>query len=557
MPFETRLTQEMIDRYTASGDWGSETIYDLLAERAARHPDREAASDGRTRITYAQLKETVDRTAAVLRAQGIGAGDVVTIQLPNWVEFLYVFFSLELIGAVANKISPDFRGREVDFILRFSDSRAYVCAQSFKGFDYPGMVEDLRPGLPELKVVCVVDGDAGGNTVCLAELLKSTAPLPAGERHRMDANEVCRMAFTSGTTGNPKNVLHSFNTTLPALRFLTRDMRATQDDVFLIYLPIGLNWGYLMLTQALMIGARVVLLDRFTAKAALELIERERVTFIATAPASIIAMLNEPDLDAYDVSSLRVVITGGASCPVETLRDFGARMSGRLIELYGMLEDGYHTYTRFEDDPQAVNGTIGRCVEGMGLRLLDADGNDVAPGAQGEIAAFGPSVHLGYNKNRQANTEAFTADGWFRTGDLGEFADARGNVRIVGRSKEIINRGGKKFFPREVEEILYTHPKVLHAALVGVPDARLGERNCLCLVPKGGAEATLEEFVEFLRGDVANYKLPERLEIFEELPFTPTGKLRRFVLTDTVRKRIEAGADATGSGTSTSPRPAP
>lgn len=539
MPFQTRLTQEMIDRFTASGDWGTETFYDLLCERVAQHPDREAVVDAHTRITYGELKDKVDRTAAFLRAQGIEAGDVVTIQLPNWVEFLYVFFSLELIGAVANKISPDFRGREVEFILQFSNSRAYVCSKSFKNFDYPAMVKALRPKLSELKFICVVDG-AVDDTVSLVEGLAATAPIAQSERVHMDANEIFRMAFTSGTTGNPKNVLHSFNTTVPGLRYLTRDMEVTENEVFLIYLPIGLNWGYLILTQALMLGARVVLQDRFSGKTALELIEREKVTFIATAPASIIAMLNEPELESFDVSSLRVVITGGASCPVETLREFGRRMSGRLIELYGMLEDAYHTYTRFEDDPEQVNGTIGRCVDGMGLRLLDPDGNDVAPGEQGEIAAFGPSVHLGYNKNPSANAEAFTDDGWFRTGDLGEFADGKGNVRIVGRSKEIINRGGKKFFPREVEEILYTHPKVLHAAMVGVPDPRLGERNCLCLIPKDGADATLDEFVDFLSGEVATYKLPERLEIFDELPFTPTGKLQRFVLADQVLKRIEA-----------------
>ncbi|HYB57418.1 MAG TPA: AMP-binding protein [Alphaproteobacteria bacterium] len=537
MPFETRLTKEMIERFTKSGHWGKETFYDLLSAVAARHPGRIAVVDAKSRVSYGELLEKVERTAAFLRKCGIGRGDVVTIQLPNWVEFAYVFFSLELLGAVANKISPDFRSREVEYILRFSKSRAYVSATSFKGFDYPAMVQALKPRLPELKLVCVIDGAAGGDTVSLVEGLRTSAPLPPQERVRMDANEVYRMAFTSGTTGNPKCVLHSFNTTLPAVRFMTRDMRASQDDVFLIYLPIGLNWGYLLLLQALMLGARAVLLDRFSGRAALELIERERVSFIGTAPASIIAMLNDPELERFDVSSLRVVITGGASCPVETLREFQRRMSGRIIELYGMLETGYHSYTRFEDDPERVNGTIGHCVEGMGLRLLDAQGNDVKPGEQGEIACFGPSVHLGYSDNAQANAEAFTADGWFRSGDLGEFADREGNVRIVGRSKEIINRGGKKFFPREVEEILYTHPKVLHAAIVGVPDPRLGERNCLCVVPKVGAEVSLAEFVDFLEGEVATYKLPERLEIFAELPFTPTGKLQRFILARQVQER--------------------
>jgi acyl-CoA synthetase (AMP-forming)/AMP-acid ligase II len=248
-------------------------------------------------------------------------------------------------------------------------------------------------------------------------------------------------------------------------------------------------------------------------------------------------MLTEPGLASRDLSSLRVVITGGASCPVETIREYRARMRGHLIELYGMLETGFHTYTRFSDDPEAVAGTVGRVVADMGLRVIDEHGRDVPPGAEGEIAADVPSVHLGYHKNPAANAELFTADGWFRTGDLGRL-DAAGNLRIVGRLKEMINRGGKKFFPREIEEILYTHPKILHAAIIGVPDPRLGERNCLCVIPRSGQSITLEEVVAFLRDQVATYKLPEMLEIVDELPFTPTGKLQRHVLARRVVERL-------------------
>ena len=196
-------------------------------------------------------------------------------------------------------------------------------------------------------------------------------------------------------------------------------------------------------------------------------------------------MLNEPDLERYDLSPLRLVVSGGASCPVETIREYRKKMQGHFIELYGMLESGFHTYTRPEDDAEAVNGTVGKPAPGLGLRILDANGNDVPAGAEGEIAGRGPSIHLGYHNNPAANAAAFTADGWYRTGDLGYF-DPEGNVVISGRSKEIINRGGKKFHPREIEEILYTSPSVQHAAIVGVPDPRLGERNCLCVVPAAG-----------------------------------------------------------------------
>jgi non-ribosomal peptide synthetase component E (peptide arylation enzyme) len=535
MRFETRLSDELIERYQQSGHWGAETFHAILARRAAVHPDRVAIVDRGRRITYGELKTRVDRVAAGLGALGIRRGDVVTIQLPNWAEFADVFFALECLGAVANQIGPDFRSREVDYILRFSESRAFVCPASFKSFDYVKMIGELRPGLPDLQAVCVLGGAAGPGRVSLDALVENATAVAPPSAHQ-GANDVMRMAFTSGTTGNPKGVIHSHNTTLSTCRTLNADMRVTADEVFLVYLPLGLNWGYLTLVQAIMAGARAVLLDQFSAAAALDLIQRERITYIPTAPASIIAMLNHPDLGRYDLSSLRVVITGGASCPIETIREFRARMHGHLIELYGMLETGFHTYTRLTDDPEAVTGTVGTVSSGLGLRIIDDAGRDVPPRAEGEIAALGPSVHLGYHKNPAANAELFTADGWFRTGDLGQF-DAAGNVRIVGRLKEMINRGGKKFFPREIEEILYTHPKILHAAIVGVPDPRLGERNCLCVIPRAGQQLALDEVVAYLKDDVATYKLPETIEIFDELPFTPTGKIQRHVLVRRVLER--------------------
>jgi non-ribosomal peptide synthetase component E (peptide arylation enzyme) len=443
-----------------------------------------------------------------------------------------VFFALELIGAVANKVNPDFRIRELEYIVNFSGSRAYVFPREFRGFDYPAMARALKEKCGLLTHLLCIDD--------LRTEIDATPVLEKERQEAMDPNEIFRMAFTSGTTGDPKCVLHSFNTTLYASRLLNGDMRVSKKDVILIYLPLGLNWGYLTLLQTVLAGARAVLLERFSASAALELIEKERVTYIATAPASIVAILNDTSLKSRDLSSLRVVITGGASAAVETIRAYQANVHGHLIELYGMLETGFHTYTRFEDNPEKVNGTIGRVAGEMEIRIIDEQGTDVPHGDIGEIAARGPTVHLGYHANVDANAQAFTEDGWFRTGDLGRFVDAQGNVQITGRRKEIINRGGKKFFPREVEEILYTHPKILHAAMIGLPDARLGERNCLCVVPKDGAELGLGEIVNFLKGQVADYKLPESIEHFGELPLTGTGKIRRHILRDWVLDRHAA-----------------
>ena len=537
MAFQIMLEPELARSYKDRGLWTGETFFEILDRRVRQHPDREVFADARGRITYGGLRDKVERCAEFLRRIGIKRGDVVTIQLPNRIDFPIVFFSLELIGAIANKVNPDFRARELEYILKFSGSRAFVCPREFKNFDYVTMAKSLQRTVPSLEHVIVAGGSAEG-AYDLDQGLRDCPPISDEHRVRMDADEIFRMAFTSGTTGDPKCVLHSFNSTLYAAYIVNSDMKVADNDVILIYLPTGLNWGYLCLLQTIMAGARAVLMERFLAHGALELIQQERITYIATAPASIVAILNDPDLAKFDTSSLRVVITGGASAAIETIRDFQARMSGHLIELYGMLETGFHSYTRFTDDPQKVNGTIGRVVGEMELRIIDEAGGDVPHGEIGEIAARGPTVHLGYHDNPSANASAFIKGGWFRTGDLGRYVDAQDNVQITGRSKEIINRGGKKFFPREVEEILYTHPKILHAAMVGIPDQRLGERNCLCVVPKPQQTLALGEVVSFLKGQVADYKLPEMIEQFDDLPMTGTGKIKRHVLRDLVTERM-------------------
>jgi acyl-CoA synthetase (AMP-forming)/AMP-acid ligase II len=343
---------------------------------------------------------------------------------------------------------------------------------------------------------------------------------------RPGADDLVRVAFTSGTTGDPKAVLHLHNTTNSAVRFANRGHGIMRDSVVLVFLPAGMNWGLLNVLQALEAGCTLIMQDVFDAVAAMRLIEREHVTYFCCAPAHLVAMLNSPELERFDLSSLRTVVTGGASCPIEVIRAFRAHLRGELLELYGMLETGFQSWTHPSDDVEAVCGTVGRPIPEVESKVLDDNDRECPPGAVGEIASRGPSITIGYYNNADANARSFTPDGWFRTGDLGTF-DERGMLRIVGRKKEMIIRGGANIYPREIEEVLYQHPDVMDAAVIGIPDARLGERTCACVVPRPGRSLDFNAIVEFLRPKIATYKLPEVVEVMTDLPRTPTGKIQK------------------------------
>ena len=288
----------------------------------------------------------------------------------------------------------------------------------------------------------------------------------------------------------------------------------------LLFLPVGLNWGLGCTKQALFSGCKIVYMERFEAVAALELIERERITHLVTAPASLIALMDAAAQRQYDLSSLQAIVSGGASCPIDVMRRAQATFGARVLEMYGMLESGVQSRTGFDDDPEVVAGTVGRVVREATVRV------NAPAGAVGEIECFGPSVMLGYYENPDANARAFTPDGFFRTGDLGVF-DERGLLRIAGRSKEMIIRGGANIYPREIEEVLFTHPAIADCAVIGVPHPRLGETAVACVVPRAGHQLTFDEMRAFLEPRIARYKLPERLVVVETLPRTPTGKVQK------------------------------
>lgn len=544
---DPQITPNRMRAFLDSGQWSETTSNERFEELARTHPDKLAIVDGDVRLTYAEYFGKCQRLAAHFIALGLTEEDVIAVQLPNWSEVAIVLNAAMLAGIPFTQFHSDFRSREVQFICEFTEATLLVIPHQFRGFDYVDMIEQLRPTLPKLQHIQIVGCEVPADYFDLRGFLAEGKPPEISDgdlvKRRPHGNDLCRTAFTSGTTGDPKAVLHLHNTTNVSIHILNREQQICDKTVLLIFLPIGLNWGLFNMLQSVFAGCTMVLQERFDPRAALQLIEQERVTHFCCAPAHLIAMLGVVDMDGFNLSSLQNVMTGGASCPVEVIGEIRRRLGGHLLEMYGMLEAGTQCQTRLSEDPEKVCGTVGRSQQFMSNKIVDDNGNDVPPGTVGEIWSRGPSITIGYYKNQGANTQSFSDDGWFHTGDQGVM-DADGYFRIVGRKKEMLIRGGANIYPRELEEVLYQHPKIAEAAIIGLPDPRLGERVCACIVPKSGETLDFDQLTDFLRGRIATYKLPEFLEILTELPLTPTGKIQKTVL----REQIVGKRASNGSG---------
>jgi acyl-CoA synthetase (AMP-forming)/AMP-acid ligase II len=536
-----RHAPEQIAAYRRAGWWTDTTTVDLLDLHARANPEQLAIADVRIRLSYAEYARRSQRLAAYFIQLGLTGDDVIALQLPNWTEFAIVVNAAMLAGIPFCQVHSDFRSREIEFVLRYTSAAVFICPVAFRRFDYLAMIDELRPALPALHHVMAVGDNLPADTFDLRAYLDSDAPLKVSvdtlRARRPHGDDLARVAFTSGTTGDPKAVLHLHNTTNSAVRFANRGHGITRDSVVLVFLPAGMNWGLLNVLQALETGCALIMLDVFDAVEAMRLTERECVTYFCCAPAHLVAMLHNPELDRFDLSSLRTVVTGGASCPIEVIRAFRTHLRGDLLELYGMLETGFQSWTRPTDDVEAVCGTVGLPIPEVQSNVLDEQDRECPPGAVGEILSRGPSITIGYYNNADANARSFTTDGWFRTGDLGTF-DEHGLLHIVGRKKEMIIRGGANIYPREIEEVLYQHPDIMDAAVIGVPDARLGERTCACVVPRTGRTLTFDAVVDFLRPKIATYKLPEIVEVLPDLPRTPTGKIQKEPLRAMILRKL-------------------
>jgi len=520
--------------YARSGLWANRTIMDHFDDAVRLTPTKVAVvAPGDVRLTFGQLAEKVEAVAGGLAALGVGKGDVVSIQLPNIAEFVIAHLAASRLGAITNPLLPNYRAKELAYILDFVRTKAVLIPATYRGFDYIEMYTVLKAGLPNLASICVVGDNRAGWTTFeqLAELGVSQPPA----RIEMDGDELTSIIFTSGTESNPKGVMHSHNTMMYSTLHMPEVLGLTTDDVIWAPSPIahgtGFEWG---LRQAITLGATLVLQDIWDAEEALRLIEAERCTFVLSATPFASMLLESPSLKTRDLSSLRVFGCAGAPIPRSLGEKAKAELGGcMLIGMWGMSECFVGSASAPDDPENKLWGTDGRAMPGGELAIFDDDRlNILPPGEVGELATRGPHVALGYFNDPERSASTFRSDGWLFSNDLASI-DEEGYIRIVGRKKDIINRGGLKIASREIEDLILDHPSVAQVALIPLPDERLGERGCVCVMLRENAAISLNEIVDFLtEKGVAKYKLPEFLSIVDEFPMTTSGKVQKFHLKD-------------------------
>jgi long-chain acyl-CoA synthetase len=487
-----------------------------LVHSASVHADGVALRLADSRMTYRELDAASARVADLVRDRGIGPGDRVGVMLPNVMEFAVVYYGVLRCGGVVVPMNPLLRAREVAYYLRDSGARL--------AFVWRGCADEAQAGAKQAESDAIVVDPATFADVVLA------GAQPAAQVVERRADDTAVILYTSGTTGQPKGAeLTHANLARNAEVVVTDLLRLTADDVIFGGLPLFHSFGQTCtLNAAVAAGACLTLLPRFDPTQALQIIAGHRATIFAGVPTMYGALLRVPDRDAYEVSTLRLCVSGGAAMPVEMMRAFEKAFDCIVLEGYGLSETS-PVASFNHPDRQRKPGTIGTPIRGVQMRVVDEQGSDVAPGEIGEIAIRGHNIMKGYWQRPEATAEAIP-DGWFRTGDMGRL-DTDGYFTIVDRKKDLIIRGGYNVYPREVEEVLYEHPAVAEAAVIGLPDPELGEEVGAAVALKPGANVTADEVREHVKRQVAAYKYPRRVWIVDALPKTATGKiLKREIL---------------------------
>ncbi|MEU5882064.1 AMP-binding protein [Spirillospora sp. NPDC047279] len=543
---------EFTDRYRAEGLWrDEETLLDDLWRGARTHPGRRAVvvwhTDGRATetLTYAELTRVVERLAAGLTRLGVRRGQVVTLQVPNSWEIIALCLACARIGAVASPVVPIMRHREVGFMLGLTESPVYIAPVSYRGFDYAEMSAELAGNSPALRhrvLLGAADADPGGPGIAgaldFAGTLLGEEPEADGTYAVLEDVEPARaddpayMMFTSGTTGEPKGVVHTFNTLYATNKVQADVLGVTGDDVTAMGSPTSHNAGYTWnFVMPLTLGATCVHIDAWDAALMLRILEEEKVTFFMGAPPFLVDLIEEQRATGRDLSALRTFATGSAPIPPVLVEQAKDVLGCRLYALWGMTENGCATVTRPEDPVMRAAESDGTAVPGMEIRIMTGlNGPPVERGEIGRLQVRGANQCVGYYRRPEVYADSLSEDGWFDTGDLAR-DDGYGGIRICGREKDLISRGGEKIPVVEVEAALLRHDRIRDVAVVAYPDERLGERACAVLVAEDETRLEVPDLQDYLGGQgMAKQYWPEQVAYVPELPKTPSGKVQKFRL---------------------------
>ncbi len=543
MQFDAVLLAPRRAESVARGLWLDRTINDELDACVAQCPDREAlvavrveAGDTR-RFTYRELATMADRIAVGLSRLGVGRNDVVSMQLPNGWQFTALYLACSRIGAVLNPLMPIFRERELSFMLGHGESKVLVVPKRFRGFDHEAMARGLQPSLPALRRIVVVDDDGpdGFDTLLAGpawEREPDAAAILTGSRPGPD--DITQLIYTSGTTGEPKGAMHSANTLMSNIVPYAGRMRLSESDVVLMASPMAHQTGFMYgLMMPIRLRARAVLQDVWDPVRAAEVIRAEGVTFTMASTPFLTDLTRVVRESGRPIPTLRTFLCAGAPIPGALVEQARATLGTKIVSAWGMTENGACTTILLDDDDERACNTDGLPLPGVEAKVVDAEGRTLPPGEPGRLLVRACSSFGGYLKRPQLN--GTDADGWFDTGDLARI-DAAGYIRISGRSKDVIIRGGENIPVVEIEALLYRHPAVAQVAIVAYPDERLGERACAVVVPKPGQSLDFAQMTAFLKEHkVALQYVPERLIVREAMPATPSGKIQKFRLREMLR----------------------
>ena len=525
--------------YRQQGLWGDASLADYWQQTARAMPDKIAVVDNHgASYTYSALDHAASCLANWMLAKGIESGDRIAFQLPGWCEFTVIYLACLKIGAVSVPLLPSWREAELVWVLNKCQAKMFFAPTLFKQTRPVDLILPLQNQLPQLQQIVGVDKLAPAtSSLSLSQIIADNTPLTTAITTHGD--ELAAVLFTSGTEGLPKGVMLTHNNILASERAYCARLNLTWQDVFMMPAPLGHATGFLHgVTAPFLIGARSVLLDIFTPDACLALLEQQRCTCMLGATPFVYDLLNVLEKQPADLSALRFFLCGGTTIPKKVAREC-QQLGIKLLSVYGSTESSPHAVVNLDDPLSRFMHTDGYAAAGVEIKVVDDARKTLPPGCEGEEASRGPNVFMGYFDEPELTARALDEEGWYYSGDLCRMDEAD-YIKITGRKKDIIVRGGENISSREVEDILLQHPKIHDACVVAMSDERLGERSCAYVVLKAPHHSlSLEEVVAFFsRKRVAKYKYPEHIVVIEKLPRTTSGKIQKFLLRKDIMRRL-------------------